>query len=54
MEKHYTGIKNLSLPTIYTKIHFYDLIFPTNIIKKKIIKFLTSQKQNYNLYFLKL
>ena len=50
MEKHYTGIKNLSLPTIYTKIHFYDLIFPTNIIKKKIIKFLTSQKQNYNLY----
>lgn len=50
MGKHYTGIKNLSLPTVYTTIHYYHLIFPTETIKKNIIYFLLNQKQSYNLY----
>ena len=50
MEKYYTGIKNLSLPTIYTTIHYYNLLFPTESIKKNIINYLKNQKESYNLY----
>ena len=50
MEIHFTGIKNLSLPSIYTTIHYYNLIFPTESIKKNIVNFLTNQKSSFNLY----
>lgn len=45
MEKYYTGIKNLSLPTIYTTIHYYNLLFPTELIKKNIINYLKIKKK---------
>ena len=50
LEKNYIGFKNLSLPSIYTYSHYYNLIFSTDEIKKVIVQYLLYKKINISLY----
>lgn len=50
LEKNYIGFKNLSLPSIYTYTHYYNLIFKTDKIKSSLIQYLLYKKIRISLY----
>ena len=49
-ENFNVGIINLSQPTILSSLHVDTVLFPQKKIKKKLMLFLSKNKQNYSLY----
>ena len=49
-ENFHVGIINLSQPSIMSSLHIETVLFPQRKIKKKLMLFLSKNKQNYSLY----